>query len=310
MKTKETKMENLNQAQSVTELPELTIPSISSSALRVGLSISVPTMRKMDKRATSQVIAHNHAQKGAANVSKKLIRSNSHEDMTKLVAQIRAFHRDQTVPWGDLGDRLVSNQALIDYKNNMAQLEDEFWGLAQQILDSYPQAVAQAQLQLGDMFNENEYPSVEQLRRKFKFSLVFEAVPDVGDFRVDIGNQAASEMREQYKQVLADRIGAVKQDLAERLLEPLQRMSKGLDYAEGEKPTGFRDTLVSNVLSIVELMRTCNLNGDAHITGIQQQLKQTLTGVTPDGLRNDPNLRANTKRNVDSIIKNLPSLGF
>ena len=192
----------------------------------------------------------------------------------------------------------------------MAQLEDEFWGLAQQILDSYPQAVAQAQLQLGDMFNENEYPSVEQLRRKFKFSLVFEAVPDVGDFRVDIGNQAASEMREQYKQVLADRIGAVKQDLAERLLEPLQRMSKGLDYHEGEKPTGFRDTLVSNVLSIVELMRTCNLNGDAHITGIQQQLKQTLTGVTPDGLRNDPNLRANTKRNVDSIIKNLPSLGF
>ena len=104
-------MENLNQAQSVTELPELTIPSISSSALRVGLSISVPTMRKMDKRATRQVIAHNHAQKGAANVSKKLIRSNSHEDMTKLVAQIRAFHRDQTVPWGDLGDRLVSNEA-------------------------------------------------------------------------------------------------------------------------------------------------------------------------------------------------------
>ena len=93
-------MENLNQAQSVTELPELTIPSISSSALRVGLSISVPTMRKMDKRATSQVIAHNHAQKGAANVSKKLIRSNSHEDMTKLVAQIRAFHRDQTVTLG------------------------------------------------------------------------------------------------------------------------------------------------------------------------------------------------------------------
>ena len=109
----------------------------------------------------------------------------------------------------------------------MAQLEDEFRGLAQQILDSYPQAVAQAQLQLGDMFNENEYPSVEQLRRKFKFSLVFEAVPDVGDFRVDIGNQAASEMREQYKQVLADRIGAVKQDLAERLLEPLQPHEQG-----------------------------------------------------------------------------------
>lgn len=297
----------LNQTQ---DLPTVHTPTISSSALRVGLSISVPTMRKQDKRATSQVIAHNHARKGAANVSKKLIKSNAHDDMTKLVAQIRGFHRDQTVPWGDLGDRLVSNQTLIDYRNNMAQLEDEFWDLSEQILTEYPQAVAQAQLQLGDMFNEAEYPSVDQLRRKFKFALTFEAVPDVGDFRVDIGNQAAEEMREQYKQVLESRINSVKQDLAERLAEPLQRMSKGLDYAEGEKPTGFRDTLVSNVLSIVELMRTCNLSNDARLTDVQQQLKRTLTGVTPDGLRRDPHLRAKTKQDVDQIIKNLPSLGF
>lgn len=292
------------------DLPQPVTPTISSSALRVGLSISVPTMRKMDKRATSQVIAHNHARKGAANVSKKLIKSNAHDDMTKLVAQIRGFHRDQTVPWGDLGDRLVSNQTLIDYRNNMAQLEDEFWDLSEQILAEYPQAVAQAQLQLGDMFNEAEYPSVEQLRRKFKFALTFEAVPDVGDFRVDIGNQAAEEMREQYKQVLESRINSVKQDLAERLAEPLQRMSKGLDYAEGEKPTGFRDTLVDNVLAITELMRTCNLSNDARLTDVQQQLKRTLTGVTPDGLRRDPHLRAKTKQDVDTIIKNLPSLGF
>jgi len=306
-------MNYLTEVNQTQDLPTVHTPTISSSALRVGLSISIPTMRKMDKRATSQVISQNNARKGAANVSKKLIMSNAHDDLTKLVAQIRAFHRDQTVPWGDLGDRLISNQALIDYKNNMAQLEDEFWDLAKRTEDEYPQAVAQAQLQqtgLGYMFNENEYPSVEELRRKFKFSLVFEAVPDVGDFRVDIGNQAASEMREQYKQVLADRINAVKQDLAERLAEPLQRMSKGLDYAEGEKPTGFRDTLVDNVMSIVELMRTCNLSNDARLTEVQQQLRQTLTGVTPDGLRRDPNLRARTKQNVDQIIKNLPSLGF
>ena len=78
----------------VTELPELVTPTISSSALRVGLSISVPTMRKMDKRATREVIAHNHAQTGSANVSKKLIRSTAHEDMTKLVASMRAYHRE------------------------------------------------------------------------------------------------------------------------------------------------------------------------------------------------------------------------
>jgi hypothetical protein len=57
-------------------------------------------------------------------------------------------------------------------------------------------------------------------------------------------------------------------------------------------------------------MRTCNLSNDARLTDVQQQLRATLTGVTPDGLRRDPNLRARTKQNVDQIIKNLPSLGF
>jgi len=286
------------------------LPTISSSALRVGLSISLPTMRKIDKKATREVVAHNHAQTGSATVSKKLISNTSLVDMDKLVTSMRGYHRDQTVPWGDLGDRLVSNVNLIDYRNNMAQLEGEFWDLSQRILDDYPRAVAKAQLQLGDMFNEAEYPSVEKLRRKFKFSLVFEAVPDVGDFRVDIGVQAANEMREQYKQVLADRIDAVHQDLADRLAEPLQRMSKGLDYSEYERPSGFRKTLVGNVLAIVDLMRSCNLNGNAHITAIQEDLRDTLKGVTPDGLRSDPHLRADTKRKVDQIIKNLPSLGF
>ena len=60
----------------------------------------------------------------------------------------------------------------------------------------------------------------------------------------------------------------------------------------------------------VDLLRTCNLDNEPHNTDIQKQLNQALTGVTADGLRNDPNLLANTKRNVDSIIKNLPSLGF
>jgi hypothetical protein len=32
--------------------------------------------------------------------------------------------------------------------------------------------------------------------------------------------------------------------------------------------------------------------------------------VTPEALREDPGLRADTKRKVDEIIKNLPGLGM
>lgn len=306
-------MDYINQSMESpeTELPEIVVPSISSSARRVELSMGQPTMRKLDKRATRDVIAHNNAKTGSANVNKKLISSAALDEIKTLINTVRSYHADNTVPWGESGgSRLIANANYIEYKNQIDDYEVQFWALAERCVDAYPSAVADAQLQLGDMFDERDYPSVDKFKSKFKFKCIPEPIPEVGDFRIDIGNQAEVAMREQYKKALEDRVNVIKQDLAKRLAEPLKRMSKGLDYIEGEKPTGFRDTLVDNVLTIVDLMRTCNVGNDPSITTMQAQLRQTLTGVTPDGLRHSSILRAKTKQNVDAIIKKLPSLGF
>ncbi len=315
-------MENLNQvsetnyqdrvhqayAEPLTPAP---VPSIASSAVLVSLSRSVPKMTKIDKQVTAEVTSAKHASKSAGKFQKKLLNCSVLDALHTLSGQIYSYHIENTVAWTDRGPRLLPNEKLIDYKNTMEAFFVEADLLWEDFLRVYPSRVASAQLNhVGDMFNESDYPTIEELRRKFRMAVSYEPIPDAGDFRVDIGNQAAQEMADTYTTLLQDRVKAAMGDVMERLTAPLVNMSKMLDYHEGEKPSGFRDTLVDNVTVIVDLLRTCNLTNDPHITDIQKQLKQTLTGVTPDGLRNDPNLRANTKRNVDSIIKNLPSLGF
>jgi len=47
------------------------VPSISTAAMLVELSIGVWTGRKLDKKASNDVTATNNAHKGVANVSKK-----------------------------------------------------------------------------------------------------------------------------------------------------------------------------------------------------------------------------------------------
>ncbi|MCL5460093.1 hypothetical protein M3M33_15760, partial [Loigolactobacillus coryniformis] len=49
------------------------VPSVSSAAMLVDLSISVWTGIKKDKRASQEVEAQNNAEKGVARVSKKLL---------------------------------------------------------------------------------------------------------------------------------------------------------------------------------------------------------------------------------------------
>ena len=85
-------------------------------------------------------------------------------------------------------------------------------------------------------------------------------------------------------------------------------MSERLDYASHESKKVFRDTLVSNVLDIVDLLSVCNVTNDSQMEAMRLKLEDTLQGVTPDALREDEFLRAETKKSVDEVIKSLPSL--
>ena len=285
-------------------------PTISSSALVVHLSISVPKLRKKDKRATLEVIRQKKASIGMATVNKKLISSVVHEAIGQLEGQIRTYHRDATMPWGELGARLLANVKLLDYQAQMGVYEGEFANLTKQFLEVYPSEVSQVQNKLGDLFNNADYPSVYELERKFGLRVSFEPLPDSGDFRLDIGNQAQQELKEQYEQVMKERYASALSDIWERLSLPLKNMSERLDYDDDGKPRKghFKGTIVDNVIDIVDLMRDCNLDNDPTMDRVQRELRNALTGVTYDRLKNSDTLRRNTKAEVDRIIDNLPSV--
>ena len=65
---------------------------------------------------------------------------------------------------------------------------------------------------------------------------------------------------------------------------------------------------MTNVIDIVELLDVCNVTGDSQMTALKMKLDEALRGVTPEALREDEYLRAETKRTVDDVIKSLPSL--
>jgi hypothetical protein len=97
-------------------------------------------------------------------------------------------------------------------------------------------------------------------------------------------------------------------DVWQRTYKVLSNMSERLDYAKGDTKKIFRDTLVDNVTDIVELLNVCNVTNDGQMTAMAMKLEDTLRGITPDALREDAFLRAETKRAVDKVIATLPSL--
>jgi hypothetical protein len=290
----------------------ITTPSISSAAMLVELSLSTWTGRKLDKRASAEVTTANNAARGIANVNKKLLGDCAELDaVQKFAANARNAHYAITMPWSDSGLRLLPTTQYFKYTQQISELRAEFDRLVDKFLDAYAWEIGQAQVKLGDLFNPDEYPTSDNLRSKFRFNANFMPVPDIGDWRVDVTSEAQSTLTAHYTTYYTAQLNNAMNSIWHRAYDALSKMSERLDYADSTDKTTrkvFRDSLVENVTEIIDMMKSCNITGDSQMSAMASKLEDALLGVTPDALRADDYLRAETKKRVDDALKALPSL--
>lgn len=286
-------------------------PSIAASAMLVELSISTWQGRKLDKRASQDVTHSNHAASGVASVNKKLLSDCSElTAIMKFATRARSVHYASTMPWSDTGLRLLPTKAFFKYNEQMQALQDEFYRLVDEFLLAYEWEIGEAKLRLGRLFNRDEYPTMDNLRRRFAFSFSYIPLPDTGDWRVDIGEKAKSELAEHYNEYYNTQLEMAMRNVWERAYAALERMSERLDYADGETKKVFHNTLVTNVEEIVELLKVCNITDDPTMDQAQRELAKAIHGIEAEDLRKDGALRRSTKQRVDAVLDTLPGLGM
>ena len=273
------------------------VTTIASSASLVDMSISQWAARKKDKRASNEVTYANNAETGIANVTKDLLAGSQElkaiHDMTSV---IRVFNQDMTFPWGM--HNLLPTSRYFDYHKGITEMFQKWDSLVSVFLASYEWQLAHNHAlaaKMGDLFDPNEYPTVDEVRSKFSYRLGYYPVPQ-NDWRVEMNQAGLTQMQEQFSDYVV----------------PLQNMSERLDYTDEEKAKGthkkFRNTLVGNLIEMVDTLEQVNVTNDTELAETRMQLVETLDGVTADGLRDDAYLRRETKCKGDDIINNLPSL--
>ncbi len=303
----------------LTEKPTVSnVPSISSSAMLVQLNVSTWTARKKDKEVSKKVARDNGASDRAGNYNKNLLAGCTElDDLKKFVGNARNTHYAMTLPWSDMGLRLIPTSSYFDYQTEMTRLEQEFWKLYDAFEDAYQwriaNAIQQAQ-ELGAMFNHDDYPSVESLSRKFGWTLSTQPLPDAGDFRLDIPNEQQEIIKQQYEDFYSSSISSAVNDLWNRLRTNLETITRQLapkdevDAKGNQKYNKLYESVFDTSLDLIAMLRDFNLTGDTQMTAIANQLEDALYGVSPDMLKNNETARLNKQREVQTILDNLPSL--
>ena len=250
----------------------------------------------------------------ASAVHKNLLSGCSQLSAIKTKAhEIRTKHYAMTCPWTDNGSRIVKTDGFPDYIDCMSAMQDEFNTLVDEFLRDYEDHIMVAQANLGDLFNDDEYPDVNAVRSKFDCRIKPYPITDVSDWRLDVGKDAQTYVDDaikEYSSIFQEQIQTAMGDIHRRLHDVLSRMSERIDYAGKHDKKIFRDTLLENVFEVVELMKTCNLTNDTQMTAQAEAVEKALRGVSPDALRDSSHLRATTKRKIDDVINALPSINL
>jgi hypothetical protein len=277
--------------------------SIASSAMLVELSISTWTARKLDKRVSTKVDLDNGAKTKVVNANKNLMAGTGVLDtLVKYAANARAWHLSQTLPWSDNGSRLLPVSNFVNYKKQLGELETNYEALVDKFIVAYPSLVSAAAFQLGNLFDRNEYPNEDSLKKKFKFTYSFFPVPTSGSFLPDLMDEAKREVQESCDRAHEERLNNAMREAWGRLHECLTRMSERLtDNADGSRKI-FRDSLVENGVELVDMLKHLNITKDPSLELARKELGDAILHHDLDSLRDNSQAREVVKLKVDTIL--------
>lgn len=277
--------------------------SISDSSMLVEMNISVWTAAITDRKATAKVTDDANASQDAGQFKKNLMAGTTlRKEIADYAALCRTWHNGRTLPWSDKGVRLLPTSMFLEYKTEVNARRDYFEAKVEKFVAEYPNLMVAAERSLGDLFNASDYPSVEDVRDRFGFRLVFSPVPESNDFRLKVGAEDMAELRSQYESAYDSRVKEAMQTAWDKLHAALVGMSDKLAEPDGEKSRIFHGTFVSNAQDLYSLLTHLNITNDPQLELARRSLEKAISNVDIDDIRKDTGARADLKAQVDSVL--------
>lgn len=278
--------------------------SITSSAVLVELNISVWTANKMAKDATTDLLSRNGATVAdAAQVRKNLMAgTNARKAIADYAASCRKWHTIRTLPWSDMGPRLMPTSLFMDYKQELNMRRDTFMRMKDDFGRDYPTLMQTAQNYLGALYSADDYPSVEEVMDKFDFRVVFSPVPEAGDFRLDIPQQELDLVKQEYEANFASRLDDAMRTPWEQLHKMLTGMSSKLTESDEETKRRWHDTFLTNAHEMCAMLTHLNVAKDPKLEAARRQLESALVGADIDNIKEDAITRADLKAKLDAVL--------
>lgn len=254
-----------------------------------------------------------HADVKVLSAKKKLIdtRDPAYRRVIEVRRRAGAYWKSHTTPYPEPGVRLIRRQIVAVFTEEMTKLRDELLEAARQLQEKYAELRERARVQLGDLFNPEDYPT--RIDDEFDLDWDFPSVEPPAYLR-NLHPQLYERESQRIKARFDEAIRLTDEAFASQFQQLIVHLADRLAGDTDGKPKVFRDTAVKNLTSFFETFRALDPGSNSQLQQLVTQAQQVVAGITPGDLRDSADLRtriaaglAPIRTAVDAMMINRPT---
>lgn len=289
--------------------------TLASHAIIVSLNVGKPQMTKTDIQATG--VVKNALNTGdAGHFRKDLYPKRLVEPINSVERNARKYMQTVAYPW-DRGELILPSPKFMVFAEEMAKYELGYYQGVTAFMQNWVNVLAEAAVIQGDMYDEQDYPDVTELRRRFRFEVSYKPVTDASDFRLNLQSEeidllkskVAKQSEANIEELMAEPLRRLR-DVVSRLHDTAGKEERAvLNVRTGKteiKPPIFRDTVCENIIHEINLLNDFAAVMPENIVALATETVAKIPSA--DMLRNSQAVRTKTVENTSGLLDAINAL--
>ena len=286
---------------------------LKHKALQVRLTRKKLNRNKMDKALGDELSKlKNVLDAGAVRVNKSLFSKSATDEYMKVYSDASKYFYRTTTPWDDRGWRLLAVDLYEDFTKKYKTYTGQYREKVNLFIDNIEAHMEEMKGILGQAYDVEDYKFVapngavdrEMLLSQFALEVEFDTVTSGNDLRASLTDADREIIAAEMDKRAMEKFSKSQEHIVIELVDVIDKMHERLSTADAV----FRDTLVSNLEELCDLVPKMNIAGDQKLNDIARQAREKLTVWDAKTLRDDPKIREQVSAEANDILKQAKGL--
>lgn len=280
----------------------------------MAVKLSLPTIgrSKRDKTAEDTIASAKGIQADCLRVSKQIFGKDFWVSAQALTSQIRALYYKHTSPWDDKGWRIIAAENWTDFRGQYDILVERLELAVFKQLPLLSEHKLFQATQLGDLYNEKDYPSEEEIKLKWTPKLDVQTVAkpqDIGkDLRFRLAAGEISEIKKAASARFDKKVNAAMEYAWKLAFDAVTRVIDRLEAKNATPSAMLHETVISDALYIAKVLPGLNITRDPRMNDVATSINTKLNYDIED-LRKQPLTRNIALKHAQEIQAQIDNLG-